>query len=140
MEVPDSLLCLFSARVEEEDDAYVIEVPAREITEGQVQSGETYRAALLPTDTEANGEVTKPEERTTKQSHADTGPPVEVGEQRTVDIEDIGDQGDGIARVERGYVIIVPDTETNERVRIEISDVSETVGFGEVVERQDYYE
>lgn len=140
MEVPDSLLCLFSARVEEEDDAYVIEVPAREITEGQVQSGETYRAALLPTDTEANGEVTKPEERTTKQSHVDTGPPVEVGEQRTVDIEDIGDQGDGIARVERGYVIIVPDTETNERVRIEISDVSETVGFGEVVERQDYYE
>jgi len=38
-------------------------------------------------------------------------PPVTEGEQRTVEIEDIGDQGDGITRVERGFVVIVSDTE-----------------------------
>lgn len=57
-----------------------------------------------------------------------------------VDIEGIGDQGDGIARVERGYVVIVPGTEINERVEIEITSVTETVAFGEVIAREDYYE
>ena len=32
MDVPDNLLCVFSARVEEQRDSYVIEVPKHEIT------------------------------------------------------------------------------------------------------------
>jgi len=71
------------------------------------------------------------------------GPPkpsVEEGEQRTVEIEDIGDQGDGITRVERGFVVIVPDTEQGERVTVEITDVRENVAFAEVVERVSYYD
>ncbi|EJN57658.1 TRAM domain-containing protein [Halogranum salarium B-1] len=66
--------------------------------------------------------------------------PVEKGDQRTVDIEDIGEQGDGIARTDRGYVLIVPDTEKGERVTVEVTDVSESVGFADVVERKPYYE
>ena len=65
---------------------------------------------------------------------------MEVGDQYIVDIEDIGEQGDGIARVERGYVVVVPDTELNERVTIEITKVTETVAFGEVLEREEYYQ
>ena len=57
-----------------------------------------------------------------------------------MDIEDIGEQGDGIARVERGFVVVVPDTEQGERITIEITDVRENVGFAEVVDREDYYE
>lgn len=57
-------------------------------------------------------------------SPAELGPPVEDDECRVVEIEDVGEQGDGIARAERGYVIIVPDTEPGERVVIEIRCVS----------------
>ncbi|TKX52238.1 TRAM domain-containing protein, partial [Halorubrum sp. SS7] len=61
-------------------------------------------------------------------------PPVEPGEMRYVEIEDLGKQGDGIARVERGYVIIVPDTEVGERVKIEVTEVKSNFAVGEVVE------
>lgn len=151
MDLPDDLLCLFTAELEETDESYVIEVPAREVSKGELQPGQTYRAAVV------QGQSTKREAHTREQDQSDSAakgspnqprnreqnsqqPPVEKGEQRTVDIEDIGDQGDGITRVERGYVVIVPDTEPNERVRIEITDVSENVGFAEVIERKDYYE
>jgi Predicted RNA-binding protein, contains TRAM domain len=65
---------------------------------------------------------------------------IEESEIREVEIEDIGDQGDGITRVERGFVVIVPDTKESERVKIEISDVRQNVAFAEVVERLSYYE
>jgi predicted RNA-binding protein with TRAM domain len=65
---------------------------------------------------------------------------VSQGETRTVEIKDIGDQGDGLTRVERGFVVIVPETDVGERVRIEISDVRATVAFAEVVERLSYYD
>jgi len=133
MEIPDNLLCLFSADVIEERDSHVIKIPDYEIGTGTLQEGETYRVALL-------GTASTPEEGSTQRREVDgPEPPVEEGETRTVDIEGLGEQGDGIARVERGYVIIVPDTEKGERVTIEIIDVKETVGFAEVVEREDYY-
>ena len=133
MKIPDNLLCLFNAEIVEEDGSYIIEVPSQEIAVGDVQVGETYRAALL-------GTRAKPKTDSTPQREDDAlTPPVETGETRTVDIEGTGEQGDGIARVERGYVVIVPDSEKGERVTIEITDVTETVGFADVVEREDYY-
>lgn len=66
---------------------------------------------------------------------AEPEPPVDRGDEVTVDIEGIGDQGDGIARVDRGYVIIVPDTEKGERVRIRVTSVKQNVAFAEVVDR-----
>ena len=93
-----------------------------------------YRAAVIQTET------SKSEDRSENQKQADLGPPVGEGECRVVDIEDDGEQADGITRVERGYVVIVPDTESGERVEIEISNTRENVGFAEVIERQDYYE
>jgi predicted RNA-binding protein with TRAM domain len=57
-----------------------------------------------------------------------------VGELRYVEIEDIGKQGDGIARVERGYVIIVPGAEVGDRVKIEVTEVKSNFAVGEVIE------
>ena len=57
---------------------------------------------------------------------------------RYVEIEDIGKQGDGIARVERGYVIIVPGAEVDERVKIEVSEVKSNFAVGEVIEDDSY--
>jgi len=137
MEISEQLRCLFSSKVEERDGSYVLEIPEQEIRLGELQTDETYRVAILPsisTD-EANNTDRRPERK-----RSSPEPPVEEGEQRTVEIEDIGDQGDGITRVERGFVVIVPDTEQSERVTIEITDVRENVAFAEVVERLSYYD
>jgi len=52
---------------------------------------------------------------------------------RTVSIDTLGDQGDGIAKVERGFIVIVPGTKPGDRVEVEITDVKETVAFAETV-------
>jgi len=137
MEISEQLRCLFSATVEERGDSYVVKVPEREVRLGDLQDGETYRVALLPASSKDEPDETETE---TEREHDPQKPPVEEGEQRTVEIEDIGEQGDGITRVERGFVVIVPDTEQGERVTVEITDVSENVAFAEVVERVSYYD
>ena len=130
MEISDKLLCLFSAEVELEDGSYVVEVPRQEVETGSVDPGETYRVALI------EREHAETEERTeeTETSPSEPQPPVEVGETRYVEIEDIGKQGDGIARVERGYVIIVPGAEVGERVKIEVTEVKSNFAVGEIIE------
>ena len=47
-------------------------------------------------------------------------PPVEEGEIPEVTIETVCDQGDGIAKVDRCYVVIVPETQLGEQPIIEI--------------------
>jgi predicted RNA-binding protein with TRAM domain len=135
MEISEKLLCLFSADVREENGEYVVDVPRREVETGSLEPGETYRVALISrSETEAGDETDAATD--VSASRADDGPqpPVEPGEMRYVEIEDLGKQGDGIARVERGYVIIVPDTEIGERVKIEITEVKSNFAVGEVVE------
>ena len=129
MEIPDQLRCLFSATVEERDGSYVIEVPEQEIQLGELKTGETYRVAVLPSSSTGESNDT---ENNSQPEQGSPEPPVEEGETRTVEIENIGDQGDGIAYVERGFVVIVPDTKETERVTIEITDVRENVAFAEV--------
>ena len=119
MEIPPELLTLFSAQIEQRDGNFVIEVPRGEVDTGDVQGDGTYRVALLPGP--ANGDsndatVSDPDSRP-----AQSGPPVEEGERRTVEIESIGDQGDGITRVECGFVVIVSDTSLGEEVTVEIT-------------------
>ncbi|USZ73124.1 TRAM domain-containing protein [Natronosalvus halobius] len=151
MEISEKLLCLFSTEVSEEDDRYVIEIPRQEIETGDVEPGEVFRVALISreraassvdtdagtasgasgTGTEATGSGTA-SSRTT--SPSEPQPPVDVGETRYVEIEDIGKQGDGIARVERGYVIIVPGADVGDRVKIEVSEVKSNFAVGEIIE------
>ena len=129
MEISEKLLCLFSAEIEEREDRYVVEVPRREIDTGAVEPGGTYRVALISGETAAASEAEDAERPT-----GEPQPPVEEGEIRYVEIEDLGKQGDGIARVERGYVIIVPGAEVGERVKIEIAEVKSNFAVGEVLE------
>ncbi|MHC1623050.1 MAG: TRAM domain-containing protein [Candidatus Methanospirareceae archaeon] len=58
--------------------------------------------------------------------------PINVGETYDVTIEDVGREGDGIARVE-GFVCFVPNTKKGDNVKIRITKVSRRVGFAEVV-------
>ena len=144
MEISEKLLCLFSTEVSEEDDRYVIELPRQEIETGDIEPGEVYRVALISRertstaetgDTAAeNGNSSASPSRTRSPSPSEPQPPVDVGETRYVEIEDIGKQGDGIARVERGYVIIVPGAEVGERVKVEVSEVKSNFAVGEIIE------
>jgi len=128
LEISNELLCLFSADVTEVDGRYVVELPRREIETGAVEPGETYRVALIePEEVESEGETPS------EPSSDEPQPPVEPGEIRYVEIEDIGKQGDGIARVERGYVIIVPGTEVGDRVKIEVTEVKSNFAVGEAI-------
>ncbi|MGM0590868.1 MAG: TRAM domain-containing protein [Halobacteriota archaeon] len=129
MEISDKLLCLFNADVRLEDDRYVVEVPRREIETGGVDPGETYRVALISREQP----VSEAEETETVPT-SEPQPPVEIGELRYVEIEDIGKQGDGIARVERGYVIIVPGAEIGERVKVEVTEVKSNFAVGEIID------
>ena len=143
MDVSDNLLCLYSARVTKENDSYTIDVPKREVQQENIESGETYRVAIISAPTkESHPEVdTESNEPTTSNTsppqsrEARTQPPVSEGETRDVEIENLGDQGDGIAKIDRGYVVIVPDTEVGERVTIRFDEVRENVAFAEVVKR-----
>lgn len=66
-------------------------------------------------------------------------PPVEEGEKYEVEIEDIGKEGDGVAKVEN-FVVFVPDTDVGDQVEIEITRVLRTLAFGEVVGEADIEE
>ena len=130
MEISEKLLCLFSADVSAEEDRYVIEVPRQEVETGDIEPDEIYRVALISreeadADEGSTGPQTAPSE---------PQPPVDVGETRYVEIEDIGKQGDGIARVERGYVIIVPGADVGERVKVEVTEVKSNFAVGEIIE------
>ncbi len=84
-------------------------------------------------DSRSDGRSREPE-------FAPSSPPVAEGETRVVEIENIGDKGDGVARIDGGYVVIVSDADVGERLRVEMDQVRENVAFAEVVERLPYYE
>ncbi|MFP4628995.1 MAG: TRAM domain-containing protein [Halobacteriales archaeon] len=125
MEISDQLLCLFNAPVRSEDGEYTVSIPRREVENGAIDPDTVYRIAVIAPESTAGG---------SEPHHDQPEPPVEVGETRYVEIEDIGKQGDGIARVERGYVIIVPGAEVGDRVKVEIAEVKPNFAVGEVVE------
>lgn len=132
MEISDTLLCLFSAQIEERNGSYLIEVPEQEVTQGAVHPGEPYRVAVLGPALNEDRERDTPADTAEEQGVPE--PPVQEGEYRTVTIADRGEQGDGIARVERGYVVIVPNTDVGDEVTVEITDVRQNFAFGEIVQ------
>ena len=132
MDIPDALRAVYSARLKEENGRYYLTVPAREIESDTLTANETYKFCMLTPgghsadhggDKSTDGSV----------STRDDSPPVSAGERRTVTIEGIGDKGDGIARIDRGYVLIVPETDVGERVTVEVDQARDNVGFASVI-------
>ena len=135
-EIPDSLQSLFTATVEQRDGRYVVEIPTSEVEHEAAVPGRTYRVAVLPTVNTDTDESTAPAEdgETTDRTPGRPAPPVDEGEIRDVTIESVGDQGDGIAKVERGYVVIVPGAEPGDEPTVEIEQVKQNVAFARVVD------
>jgi 23S rRNA (uridine2552-2'-O)-methyltransferase len=59
--------------------------------------------------------------------------PVRAGDRLEVEIDGVGDEGDGIAKVD-GYTLFVADAEPGETVAIEVVDVKPRFGFGERID------
>ena len=58
--------------------------------------------------------------------------PVNVGDEVEVNIEAVGEKGDGIAKI-KGFVIFIPGAKQGENVKVRITKVLRKVGFGEIV-------
>ena len=136
VQIPDLLRCLFSATITQRDGSFVIEVPQEEIDAGEVTPGEIYRVVLFPEQSQGQDQHGSPSQGNAQTSSPQT-PPVSEGETRTVTIETTGDQGDGIARVERGYVVIVPRSVPGDELTVEIDVVKENFAMAEIVNGDD---
>ena len=142
-EIPDSLQALYETTLEERGDRYVVSVPKELVADSSLEPGDVYRVALMQsvansesTGSESTGDESADATTTDKSASsraASQEPPVEEGEVRTVSIDTLGDQGDGIAKVERGFIVIVPGTQPGDRVDVEITDVKDSVAFAEAV-------
>ena len=137
MDVSDDLLCLYTARLEERDGEFVFEVPDSELEYGDLETDGVYRVAVLPQGGRDSGGGADGGRERRRSRRPNREPPVEEGDVRQVTIEGLGDQGDGIARVDRGYVVIVPDTEVGDEVEIEIQELHDNFAMGRVVESEE---
>jgi predicted RNA-binding protein with TRAM domain len=137
VEIPNSLRSLFSAPIEEQDGSYIVEVPSSEIEQDVVLADETYRVAILESSSLPKSSMQQESQQRSSQkseSGAPSEPPVDEGEVRDVTIETVGEQGDGIAKVERGYVVIVPNAQPGDEPTVEIKQVQDNVAFASIVD------
>ena len=100
--------------------------------------GEVCRVALIDRISEASHGADSDSGSTSESTDSDSsGPPVAEGEVREVAIESLGEQGDGIAKVGRGYVVIVPDVHPGDEPTVRIDRTQDNVAFASVVDRDD---
>jgi predicted RNA-binding protein with TRAM domain len=99
--------------------------------DGEVQTTQRRAGPQLPRDVTPRAKTSAPASSPDETSNQ---PPVTEGETLQLDIEDVGDQGDGLARVGPGYVVFVPDTEIGQQPLVRIETVRENFAFAEVVE------
>jgi len=129
----DSIACLYSAEVTEVDGSYVVDVPERELELNDIDPGSTVRIAIVDDETTETSSPSTPR-TATRDDHTHPEPPVDEGDVREVTIESTGDQGDGIAKVDRGFVVIVPGARPGDQVTVEIGSVQPNYAVAEIVE------
>ena len=128
---------MFSASVRERDGSYALEIPSSKTEHETITVDDTYRIAIFesPTPlTSSERASSRFEGSQPSSSRGSSEPPVDEGEVREVTIETVGDQGDGIAKVERGYVVVVPGAQPGQQPTVEIEQVQENVAFASVVD------
>lgn len=139
VDIPDALRSVFTATVESDDGRYILEVPTSEVRYDAIQPGKMHQIAVLEAGHTTVRSDTQPANRSSETSvtvretdHSE--PPVEEGEIRDVTVEAVGDQGDGIAKVDRGYVVIVPEGQPGDEPTVEIEQVQQNVAFAKIVD------
>jgi predicted RNA-binding protein with TRAM domain len=118
------LICKFTGKIEKQGHDHIVTIPETETEYGSLPSGDIVRISVETAEQTLKG--------ATQQETPASSPPVKEGDHLTVEIEDIGDQGDGIARVDRGYVLIVPGTEPGDSVDVEVTQTNPDYGFAQM--------
>jgi len=137
VEISGDLLCLYTAEIDSSGDTHTLEIPKREVEQGSVRPNKPTRVAIFSTaESNLQPESSSNSQASTRSTHSE-GPPVDNGDLVDIEIDSLGDKGDGIGRVGPGYVVIVPDTDVGERVNVRITEAKENVAFAEVVKRYD---
>ncbi|MFB6132404.1 MAG: TRAM domain-containing protein [Halanaeroarchaeum sp.] len=132
----ESIACLYSATITESDGSYVVDVPEREIDLGEIEAGDTVRIAILR-DGSNESTPSGPAATASRPEGSHPEPPVEEGDVRDVEIESTGDQGDGIAKVDRGFVVIVPGARPGDEVTVEIESVQPNYAVAQIVDEDE---
>lgn len=138
--IPDRLRTLVTTQLTRHDGTLQIEIPKEAIEQPTVAPGEVYQIAVIETETAGSpgkhhAASSTSDTRAPPTTQGSSKPPVEEGEIRTVTIETLGEHGDGITRVERGFVVIVSDAKPDDEVTIEIETVKSNVAFASIVEQ-----
>jgi len=122
----DGLQYLFTEEIEEDGDDFIVQLPQSAMETGTLTDGTTVRVGVFDARP-ATGAGTP----SAVESAPDEGPqpPVESGDLVKVHIESIGEQGDGVATVAGGYVVMVPDTEVGDELVVEITNATPSTGF-----------
>lgn len=126
VDIPSSLRAVVSGQVTERNGDYVIELPASEVRYDGINVGETYRIAI-------HERAGREQPRASGANSRAPTPPVSEGDIVDVTVEAVGDEGDGIAKVDRGYVLIVPGGRPGDELSVRVERVHENVGFANIV-------
>ena len=129
------MLTLFSAEIDTDEGPPSVTVPEQELTVGELDADTSYRVAIYPMAGHSPSN-SHDSSSNSQRSQETSPPPVEQGDTREVEVEDVGDQGDGIARLGPGYIVFVPDAGIGDRVKINITEARENFAFAEVVEHE----
>lgn len=132
--VPNRLRALVTTEAKSQKGTLSVELPDELIEHDAIDPTEVYQIAVLATASKharsgSNQSASDSASRTSRR------PPVQEGETRTVTIDTLGDQGDGIARIEHGFVLIVSDAQPDDELVIEVESVQSNVAFATIVER-----
>jgi predicted RNA-binding protein with TRAM domain len=133
MNISEDLLCLYSATVEHQEDSYVLEVPEQEIENGDLSDDEVYKVALIETASDRT-EAPRDSSEREQPTESEPSPPADEGDIREVEIEGVGEQGDGVGKIDGGYVVIVPGTEPGDVVTVEIETVRSNFAIAETIQ------
>ncbi len=122
----NDLLAVFSAQIERKNGDYVISIPERELEVGDLDQNAVYRFGVLDAVDSSTSTPTSESNRST--------PPVDEGDTLEVEIDSKGEEGDGIAYVEGGYVVFVPNTAIGDVVTVEVVSVGPRFARAEPVD------
>jgi predicted RNA-binding protein with TRAM domain len=107
-------------------------LPSQELISLDIDTNATYRVLFLP---KLPGEKSPPDESLSPSTASPSSDAlVTIGDVYEVLVEDIGNKGDGIARIGPGYIILIPKTDIGHKVKIKINSVTSRCAFAEVIE------
>ena len=130
-EISRKLACLYSAMIDTEGDSSTIAVPKREFD--NTSSIQPRPTGALLTSTQADSETATASPTT----EAESSPPSSIDQppvtEDDVEIKTLGDQGDGIAKIGPGYVVIIPETAVDDRVAVRIDTAEANMVSVEII-------